>query len=428
VQKISGESLQLVEQKTWLGIGSGFRTVVYSLIFVKFFINLILIFLHGQDVGISGTFILDGPSYIRGATSVAATGDFLNLEDIYHSPGFQILLAVPFILFGPNLMVVKLLNLFLFALIIRSVSSLGQRVFDQNTGLLAGLLVAYSPSLTIFTFILQYEIVAAFLLLLVCRLAMAAFGKPILAPSALFAGFFISLLGLIQERFLILAPLFFIYFLFRARRGAVRSAGMGAIAFIFGTASIVAPWSIYQSGRKAKFVIVSEGNDFRFAVGNNPNATGASFPYPTIVEPKGVKFIRDMPGKFLWLVKERFLYFWGFRENMDGVFFSKGKLRAVTDSWFRMLIPLAEKAVAGAYISLFLLGIGMSVRWQSSLGPHAIHAFYLVMAGVMIPPLVSISSARFSLPMVPYICLFQAFCIVRIAALIRSRPRLSSAP
>jgi len=122
--------------------------------------------------------------------------------------------------------------------------------------------------------------------------------------------------------------------------------------------------SIWQ---KYEFVIVSEGNDFRFAVGNNPNATGASFPYQEIVEPKGIKFVIDMPGRFLLLVKERFLYFWGFRENMDGVFFSKGKLRAVSDSWFRMVIPLAEKAVAIVYISLFLLGIWMSVGFQKKI-------------------------------------------------------------
>ena len=75
------------------------------------------------------------------------------------------------------------------------------------------------------------------------------------------------------------------------------------------------------------------------------------------------------------------------------------------------------------YFSIFLTGIIYSikdVRNKKIAGKYAI-IFYLIMLATMGPPLVTISSRRFSLPMLPFVYLFQAIGIAGIHSSIKRK-------
>jgi hypothetical protein len=186
---------------------------------------------------------------------------------------------------------------------------------------------------------------------------------------------------------------------------------------------LVGPWSVYQSIRHGESLLVSHGSAFRFDVGNNPNATGASFPYPEIQEPAGLEFIAKHPARWLWLVKERFLYLWGFREGINEVFLAKGKLAALNDSFIRPVLSWLDRVIGAAYLLLFVAGAVAAGRQahRGTLPRDSIWLLYGLLLAVIVPPLITISSARFTIPMLPIVFLFQAYATVEIARFLRHR-------
>jgi len=61
-------------------------------------------------------------------------------------------------------------------------------------------------------------------------------------------------------------------------------------------------WTLLISTRAGHLIPLMEGSDFRFKLGNNPNATGYSFPYPEIGSPSGWEFLLHRPGNEIRLI------------------------------------------------------------------------------------------------------------------------------
>ncbi len=402
---------------------SQLRSLAVAVIIAKLAVHFFVILLHGDEVGIGGIFILDGPSYVEGATRIASTGDFLNLPDIYHSPGFQLYLGALFLPFGASVLFAKVINLVLLGFTIWLVYQVGRTLFDPTVGLLAAFLVAFSPYLTLFTFLIQYEVLAATLILGLYFWIIRDVANRLGPRSMFLAGVMVSVLGLIQVRFLALAPILAALLTFQKAEAGRRFVPKGAIGLVLGVLVLVGPWSAYQSARHDTRLLVGEGSSFRFEVGNNPNATGASFPYPEIREPKGVDFIVEQPVRWLWLVKERFLYFWGFREGLDEVLLAQGKLVALQTSFLRPLLSWLERGFRVAYLALFAGGVTVAVRraCRGSLSGDRVWLLCGLIIAVMAPPLLTIASTRFTIPILPLILLLQAYAAVEIVRLCRRR-------
>ena len=360
---------------------------------------------------------IDGESYLQGMLSIARERDFLNLRDIYHSPGYQIYLGFLYKL-APDperiFLIVKLLAWLMYALSVAMVYRLGAVCLGWRVGLMAAVFLALSAKFHAYGNLLQYETLLGFLILshvfLLSRWHAHAAWKGLLIPVS--AGLLVAAIVLVQLRYLLLVPAGCLCFYLRARAAqpwAGRRALVPVAAYVLAFLLIAGFWSFHHSIRGGEFVFVSKGSAFRFQAGNNPNAQGYAWPYPVIVEPSGLNFIRQRPGQFLRLVALRGMYFmdikkdvWSIPIPLSGFF---GGNRA---AWFERIFCLASL--------LALLGgiLAKGVFESCGTPPCARLCLLLTLAAGVAGPLLIFSSSRFSVPLLPVIFLFQAVFFDRL--------------
>ena len=388
-----------------------FYSVGICLIAAGLFAALRFSMAAGNVPWFSGRLEIDGSSYINGMLSIAQSKDFLNLQDIYHSPGYQIYLGLLYRLDpAPQriFLTVKVVAWVLYVLSVVIVYLLGARFLGWRAGLMAAGVLALSNKFHIYANLIQYETLLGFLIL--CHLFLLAVWraekpwKGSLVP--VLAGLLAAAIVLVQVRYLLLVPAGCLCFYLRARASqefSLRKALAPVGAYLLPFLIIVGFWSVHHSLREGQVILVSKGSSFRFQAGNNPNAKGYSWPYPVIVEPSGFSFILRRPAQFLNLVAQRLMYFMDIKKDGGSMPLPFSEFAAGSRA------PLIEKVFY--LMSLFALLGGIIVKGGSGAeGPSAAAPLCLLLtfaAGVAAPLLI-FSSSRFSVPLLPVIFLLQA--------------------
>ena len=374
-------------------------------------------------------FPVDEPSYKKGMFLIAESNDFLNLKDIYHSPGYQIYLAVLYKIFPIKDKIIFITKIILWLLnlgCIFIIFYLGEKYFGQYVGMISAILFSFSYKYYIYMNLLQYEVLAGFLFLLYIYIHTGGIchkTKYIHYATLFFLGLLVSAVCFIQVGYI---PLFlfsclaiYIKLTYHAKKNDINGKGILLSFFLFLLPIIltIGLWSAYYSLINHRLIIISDSLSKSIVRGNNLNSGGFDFPYPEVTGPTGVKFIISYPGKFLQLIKERFLFFWGLKKDVG----------YIEHPLIKYINLCFGKNVSGlffhvAYFLIFFMG--MVTKLTIDIKNHLVGntaCFYLIFLSILTGPLLYAGSHRFSVPTEPIVAIFQGYFLVLLFNLAKRR-------
>jgi hypothetical protein len=174
---------------------------------------------------------------------------------------------------------------------------------------------------------------------------------------------------------------------------------------------IVGGWSVRQSIRAERLVPITDKGLNALVPGNHPYANGTyNAPLTGIGRPAGLEFIRAEPKRAVQLVGRKFLYFWGvLRDGWNvprpaAVWIARASGGALP---LEIILPV----VRGGW--LLLLVLVACARLTS----HQWRDWWLlpaVVAAVMAAHLVTLSSYRFAVPILPVAYVLVADIVARV--------------
>ncbi len=355
---------------------------------------------------------IDGKSYLKGAEGATWT-TVPAVNDLYHSPGYQIYLRAIFGALGTNRALIeasKLLSLAMFFASAVMLYRLARRSFAPAVAQMTVGLFLCSQSWIYYCNMIQYEVMTGFLILLflsVLTSGLSSASSRLWWLNSIAIGFLLAFISLIQMRYLalLIVPLTYTV-LSRGPRFSHPDLRRNGIILLTALA-LLAGWSIAQSVSHGRTIVLMDGSQFRFHVANNPNAMGYSFPYPQVVEPSGWQFILSMPGQWLWLIGQRALYLFGIKRDIWALppeDFESGPIGA-----FSLLNTISSIVFAmGFFLAAWRI-------YRRELSTELIVTM-LVVACMILPPLLIFGSQRFMVPIVPLMALFQGYAIVAVTS------------
>ncbi|HXF50209.1 MAG TPA: glycosyltransferase family 39 protein [Dehalococcoidia bacterium] len=188
-------------------------------------------------------------------------------------PGYALLLAPLYRLFGPDALWGQLLNAVLGAGAVALTFAIARRAFGQRAGVVAAAIVAAFPSLVLFAGVTLSETAFTFFALLALWLLLleGGAGRPRL-PILMAAGVVTGFAALVRGQAL-LFPLVALPFWFAASRDLRASAARLAVVAAF-TVAAVAPWTIRNAIRMNAFVPISTNAGVDLWIGHHDGASG----------------------------------------------------------------------------------------------------------------------------------------------------------
>ena len=206
----------------------------------------------------------------NGRGYIHLTGD----PTAFWPPGYPVLLATAYVLFGQNVIVAQLLNVTLGSATVWLVYLIGRRLFDHRAALLAAGIVACFPSLIFYTGVTLSEITFTFLALLAVYLLIvdAQSGRQRDLRFVLGAGLVLGLAALTRGQALLL-PLVLVPFWLRS--GVSRPViGHKLVALALAMGLIVAPWTVRNAIELDAPVLIATNAGVDFWIGHHQSATG----------------------------------------------------------------------------------------------------------------------------------------------------------
>ena len=189
-------------------------------------------------------------------------------------PGYPLLLAAAYRVFGASVGVAQFLNVLLGTATVGLVYLIGRRALGPWPALVGASIVAGFPSLVFFTAVTLSEVAFTFLTLLAIYLLMleAERGRPRHLRLLLAAGLVLGLASLVRGQALLL-PIVLIPFWLRS--GVRWSAVVDKlVALVLGIGLIVAPWSIRNVIELEAPVLISTNAGVDFWIGHHEGAAG----------------------------------------------------------------------------------------------------------------------------------------------------------
>ncbi|MDP8248295.1 MAG: tetratricopeptide repeat protein [Candidatus Tritonobacter lacicola] len=368
--------------------------------------------------------ILDLLAYHDWALRIAR-GDWLGQYVFRQAPLYPYILALFYKAAGPDLLMVRVIQIVMGSLSCVLIYRLGAACFGEREGVIAGILsCCYAPFIFYDGMIMKTSLGIFLNLLLVLLLLKRRPGK---GTARLFgAGIILGLSALVKENMLILAPILALWLALSERK--VRPAALLLAGVIIVTAPVTA--RNYVVGRD--FVPIACNFGFTLYSGNNPSADGTQQPpaairrtpryeYPDYkllaeratgktLKPSEVsafwagqatKFAKTYPLSALKLLALKLALFWNSYEIADNhnLYF------------FKTLFPVLRAAPLGFGIigPLGLFGMVLFMRnWRKCL------VLYLFILSYMVSVVIFYVSARFRLPAVPFLILFASASLVTL--------------
>ncbi len=408
----------------------------------------------------------DSKIYCERAMEIAA-GDIVGRDAYFHSsPFYPYFLAGIFKIFGFNLFVVRLIQILIGSLNCVLIFQLTRKLAGKRRGppVLAGLFAALYGTFVFFDAdLLMIPLVLFFTNLSLLMLVSAddrlksktasvggksADGQPGGGTTALglffVAGVSLGLAGLGKPNVLMFAPFGLLWIFTGLHKRFDAARWRAGLLFAVGAMIAVAPITIRNYIVSKDLVLVSSNAGVNFYIGNNPDATGIFLLPPSSgldnarlyvssretaraatgredIKPsrvsrywmgRGVDFVKSEPVKALALVGRKFLLFWNHYEipnhhNKYFVEINYTPFLAYLGVGFWLVTPLA---IAGF---LLLLTFG---------GPSRARRLYITFVLVYMASLMPFFvTARYRLPVVPFLIVFAALGVFYLYDLIRRR-------
>lgn len=329
-------------------------------------------------------------------------------------PGFLRYLAVFFALTREPLYWVKLVNAVLICGAALLTLSLGRTLHSFGLGMIAALLVIYSPSLAAYGATLQYETLALFL----TTLAVLLFVRAALSEGAasgwiccLAAALAAAAAALVREPSALIMPAG-IAALLRARGPrAGRRAAAATVVFLIP----IAAWIVMQHELSGAWVLISNKGALNFQIGNNPNANGSfNLVRSALGAPAGAAFVQEFPLQAALLALRKIGYLWGVLEDgwnvprAAAVFLWRLGLGVLPFDWCGALARAGLSLTAAA---------GLLIAWRD----RRWTAVALLLLLTTLFYALFIGSFRFLVPLLPLVYLCAALFFMTAAAAFRGQ-------
>jgi 4-amino-4-deoxy-L-arabinose transferase-like glycosyltransferase len=201
--------------------------------------------------------VWDSTFYYWSAKSIAAGHGYsiLGHPTAFFPVGWPAFLGGVFALTGPSIVAILVVNLILWSATTGLVYALARRMGGRATGVVAALLVATSPTLTLYVLRAYSEALFIPLLLLVCLLLTARRETPTLRAAA-WAGVCLGLAILVRSTAVVLPFLLPLWLLLRR---PVRESWRAAAVLCSVSCLVVAPWIVRNELVMHSFAISTNG-------------------------------------------------------------------------------------------------------------------------------------------------------------------------
>jgi len=376
----------------------------------------------------------------------------------FRPPGYPFFLSGIYTVFGTGYMAPRVVQMLLGLLSVVLVFVLARRLFDDATGLAAaGLMAAYWSFIyfegDLLEPVLSVPLIVAFVLVL---LRWRDRPSPLVIAVA---GLLLGLLALVRPNALVLLPVAGAWIYWVGRSAAPHAHTMRAIVLLFvGTAAVVLPVTVRNYRVSGDFVLISSNAGINLLIGNSARADGevrgtipgigaldTSFDYPGIVQrveqlegkpmshaevgryltARAVSEMKDDPGRTVHLIGRKTLLFWGPDEVADNKVLALDRAHSAVLRW----IPLS-------FAIILSLGImGLALAWKGAPGTRerrdGMSGVWLIVAVVVIwfaSHLPIAVTARYRVPVIPFLIVFAAFFLRRLATSLRAHQFRSAAP
>jgi hypothetical protein len=352
---------------------------------------------------------IDTDKYDGAARRIAATGSVD--VPILQPPGYILYLALLYRLLGPRVIVPKLLACAMILGLSGGVWALGRRFVGAGAAFAGAVLTITSPVLRAYASTLQYEILAASLFLASIAVVLAATHGGTrrqrfvsLGAASLLCG----LTTLTRETFLVVFPVLLVYVAL-STKGRMRERAeivtMMAVIFV----AVLGSWSVWQHRRTGQWVLVSQKGPLVLAFGNNPNANGTyNATLKPVVSPAGWEFIQERPWTAAKLAVRKFAYFFGFLK--DGWNVPRASALLIARLTFGAVSLVVCEALARSATSVFALG-GAALILGTSRLRRELWVLPAVIGATLGLHIVSISSHRFAIPVLPVLFLLAGIAL-----------------
>ncbi len=270
----------------------------------------------------------DSYFYFLGAKSIAAGHGYsiLGHPTAFFPVGWPAFLAGLFLVTGPSFAAVEALNLVLWSVSGGLVYALGRRLGGRAVGLLAGILVAVAPTMTVYAMRASSEALFIPLLLIVCLLLTSARETPSLRRAAI-AGVLLGVAILVRSTAVLLPLVLPLWLLLRRPR---RESWRAALVLASASCLVLLPWAVRNEAVMHSFTLSTNGG-YTLWIGANPRRHGrlrrprppsadwaidsaaAEVRQDTTLTREAVSFVVHHPLQWLGLVPAKFgnLMAWG---------------------------------------------------------------------------------------------------------------------
>lgn len=283
---------------------------------------------------------------------------------------------------------------------------IGKRLFNQTIGLIAaGICALYGPFLVYETSILT-TVLDTFLLLLGVFILLKSVEQSSLKWYFI-AGIVLGLSALSRATTILVLPFLLLWLMIKL--GVNKKFLCSSLLIILGMILTFSPFTYRNYKYSGEFILLTNTGPVAFWVGNNEDSEGVYHlpPYTEELRLKNenfyiedaLRFIREKPKEYLWLLYKKFTLFWNAYEIPDN---------DIVYERFIKLSPLLKIMIPfGLVASLGLVGLLLCLRRPNK----NLLLLYFVIFGYMIAIILFFIQSRFRVPVVPYLSIFAAFTI-----------------
>jgi len=421
------------------------KELTFLLILFIFALGLRLVYL-GQLQG-SPMFdapIMDARYHDEWAQSIRQ--DWLQATKPFHegpffrAPLYGYFLAFIYTLFGHSYLVPRIIQFLMGSASVLLIYFLGKRTFGPTVGKVAAVLAALYGTFIYF----EGELLIPALILFLNSLMMLAVLSTVEKPGWwkwLGCGAILGLSAIARPNVLIFLGVLVPWMLVRLRRQGMKAGRSMThlVGFLLGVVLIIMPVTVRNWAVSKDFVPIASQGGVNFYIGNNRYSDGSTAIVPgtratwwggyydaiQLAEEaegrpleaseisdywfkRGLEFMRDEPGRALRLMTKKLALFWGGAEianNKDIYFFTERR------SLLRLLLwPGFIFCPFGILAPLGLAGMVLAWRRREGKGGPLALFIFSYMVGVVL----FFVTARFRLPIIPFLLPFSGYCLVRL--------------
>ena len=384
-----------------------------------------------------------GPSsdslfYYLGAKSIAAGHGYsiLGHPTAFFPVGWPAFLGAIFFVTGPSFVVVKITNLVLWVLTTALVYALGRRLGGRRVGVVAGVLVAFAPTMALYAMRGASENLFIPLLLGVCLLLSTRDGRSPSLRRAALAGLLLGFAILVRSTALFLPLVLPLWLLLRRPR---RESWRGALALGVTSCLVLAPWLVRNEVVMHTTALSTNGG-YTIWMGANPKANGGFAPgdhkwaigsissethQNSVLTDESISYVTGHPLQWLALIptKAKHLMLWNPGPIKSDLTAQRGDNPRT--GWYVRHISGAESTLVNGsmhhlwlyklwYYSYWLLGgIALLVAVRKRL-PGAALAALLVGFWIAFHSLLVIGEPRYMLSVTPLVAPALAWLLVAV--------------